>query len=326
MKTPKVAVTGSTGFIGRNLCLHLQQAGWSVRSVLRPQTAVSPPAETEAKIARFELCDLRQAFEGCDLVIHLAGRTRAPSLSLYLEANAAATDQVAQAARETGSRLIFVSSQAAAGPGTRDDPRVEEDPPAPISDYGRSKLAGEIAIEQVDGLDHSILRPCAIYGPGDRDFSLLFSLARRGVLLHLGRPDSAFSLLYIDDLVQAIGAVADHRPSSPSNVFFVAGERAHSVAEFMRTLASVCGVPYRPIRVPSLLLWLTSLAATPAARMGLNPLLTRSRYRELTAPGFVCSAEKLRRSTGFRARISLDEGVRRTHAWYARRHPTHEAT
>ena len=325
MKASRVAVTGSTGFIGRKLCPQLLQAGWTVRSVLRPETALSPPAEAEVRIASFKRSALREAFEGCSLVIHLAGRTRAPSLAQYLEANAVATEQVALAAREVGARLIYISSLAAAGPGTPEDPRVEDDRPAPISDYGRSKLAGESAVERAEGLDYVILRPCAIYGPGDRDFSLLFALARRGILPHIGRSDAAFSLLYIDDLVRSIGLVASHDPTDSARLFFVADERPHSVADFLESLASACGVPYRPIRVPSFLLRLAALAATPAARLGLDPLLTQSKYRELTAPGFVCSAARLRRSTGFQARISLDEGVRRTHAWYARRHPTHEA-
>jgi len=320
MTALRIAVTGSTGFIGHHACLQFARLGWNVRAVLRPETLKPIPAESEAVTSRLVQSELTQAFTDCDVVLHLAGRTRAPSLEEFLVANARVTQQVSLAARDANARLIHVSSQAAAGTGTKEKPRIETALPSPVSDYGRSKLAGEEAVRGVEGLRYTILRPCAIYGPVDRDFSLLFFCAQRGLFPLLGHSDAAFCFLYIEDLIQAIERVIRH-PEVDREVFFVGPEVAHTAEELMRTLAAVWDKPYRPLRLPSSLLWLAAAVSAPAARLGLDPILTRSRYQEITSEGFVCSSEKLRLATGFEARVSLEEGLRRTSAWYT----THRA-
>jgi len=269
--------------------------------------------------------ELTEAFSGCDLVIHLAGKARAAHLKDYLPANAAAAAQVALAARASGARLVHVSSQAAAGTGTRQKPRTETDTPDPISDYGRSKLEGERAIRKIDGLAYTILRPSAVYGPGDRDFLSLFRCARHGFFPLLGKPDSAFSFLYISDLVRAIEIVGCH-PQTLSEVFFVAHDEPHTAADFLCELARTCDKTYRPTRVPRSILWLVMVLGLPAARVGLNPLLTPSKYRELLSEGFVCSPRKLQQATDFTAQVTLNDGLGRTHAWYTRDRNALEAT
>ena len=325
MTALRIAVTGSTGFIGHHACLQFAKLGWKVRAVLRPQTIKPIPAETEAVTSRLVHDELIHAFTDCDVVLHLAGRTRAPSLAEFLAANAAVTEQVALAARDADARLIHISSQAAAGTGTKEKPRDEAAVPSPVSDYGRSKLAGEEAVQGVDGLCYSILRPCAIYGPADRDFLPLFFCAQRGLFPLLGHSDAAFCFLYIEDLIQAIEGIVRH-PEIDREVFFVASDSAHTAEELMQTLAAVYGKPYRPLRLPSFLLWIAAAISTSAARLGLDPILTRSRYQEITSEGFVCSSEKLRIATGFEARVSLEEGLRRTSAWYSRRRAALETT
>jgi dihydroflavonol-4-reductase len=311
----KVAVTGSTGFIGRHLSLHLARAGWQVRAILRPETTRAPPAESEPVVSPLQRNELTVAFNGCDLVIHLAGKTRAPSLKDYLPANAGAAEQVALAARASGARLVHVSSQAAAGTGTLQKPRTETDIPDPITDYGKSKLAGEQAVRRIDGLAYTILRPSAVYGPGDRDFLSLFRCAWRGFFPVLAKPDSAFSFLYISDLVRAIEIVGCH-PQALSEVFFVAHNEPHTADDFLRVLARTCHKTYRPTRVPRNILWLVMALGVPAAKLGLNPLLTPSKYREILSEGFVCSPKKLQKATDFTAQVNLNEGLGRTHAWY----------
>ncbi len=311
----KVAVTGSTGFIGRNLCPHLLRSGWQVRAITRPTSSRPAPIGCESVVSRLVRDELVEALEGCDVVVHLAGRTRASNLSQFLSANAEAAKQVALAARDAGSRLIYISSQAAAGTGTIENPRSEDDAPRPISDYGRSKLAGEEAVQQVEGLEYSILRPCAVYGPEDKDFLSLIKLAQHGVFPIVGRPDSAFSFVYVDDLVGAIETVM-RQPETNAKVFFVSEKVPHRAADFLRLLAESLGKKFRPIRLPSSLLWLTMNLSIPASWLGLSPLMTPSRYRELTSEGFVCKSERLKLLTGFEARVGLEEGLRKTIDWY----------
>ena len=257
------------------------------------------------------------ALEGCDLVVHLAGRTRASSLTDFLTANAEVSQRLAETARQTGSRLVYISSQAAAGTGTPERPTTEEDTPSPISDYGRSKLAGEEAVRGVEGLDFTSLRPSAVYGPGDRDFLTLLRCAERGFFPTLGRAGAAYSFLYIDDLVEAIEIVAE-RGELSGQIFFVAHPRPSSLDDFSSALAAAFDRPLRSIPVPTGLLWLASSIGVLAAKLGFDPLMTPSRYREITAEGFVCSTDKLATATEFRAGVPLEEGLRRTIDWYTR--------
>jgi nucleoside-diphosphate-sugar epimerase len=263
--------------------------------------------------------DLVEALDGCEIVVHLAGRTRAATLDQYLQANAESAMQVAQAARDTRTRLIHISSQAAAGTGTIEDPRSEDDPPRPISDYGRSKLAGEKVVEQVEGLEYSILRPCAVYGPEDKNFVPLFKWGQRGVYPIVGQADAAFSFIYVGDLVRVIEIVM-RQPETNSKVFFVSEKEPHSTESFLQLLAEACDKRFRPVRIPSPFLWLIMALGIPASYLGLSPLLTPSRYRELMSEGFVCNPERLTRTTGFEARVGLAEGLRKTIAWYTEAH------
>ena len=310
----RAAVTGSTGFIGRHLCAHLSRSGWRVRAILRPTSSTPAPERTEQVVSCLESAALAEHFADCDVVFHLAGLTRAQTFKGFEVANIVAPREVARATKNAGARLVHVSSLAAGGTGTRSRPRTESDLAAPISAYGRSKLEGERAVRSIDHLDWTVVRPPAVYGPGDRDFLTLVQMARRGLFPQIGRPDAAFSFIYVDDLVRALGVVA-RSAKSIDEIYYVDDEKPRSSSEILNLLAEIFDRAYRPIRVPNSLLWLFMALGMPAALFGANPLLSPSRYLEITSKGFVCSSTKLRDTTGFKAQIGLEEGLRRTCDW-----------
>ena len=118
--------------------------------------------------APLEASALEAAFRGAEVVVHLAGVPSAVRPQTYTEVNVEGVRAVATAARQAGARLIHISSLAAAGPAPARAPRHEDDPPDPITPYGRSKLAGEGVVASTSGLRWTILRPAVVYGPGDR--------------------------------------------------------------------------------------------------------------------------------------------------------------
>ena len=124
----------------------------------------------------------------------------------------------ARAARAAGAPLIDISSLAAAGPASPRAPRSEADPSSPVNAYGRSKLEGERALQAVDGLEWTILRPGVVYGPANRALLPVFRLAQRGILPLVGRLDAAYTFVHITDLVRAIVAAVDH-PAVGDTVF-----------------------------------------------------------------------------------------------------------
>ncbi|MGH9888812.1 MAG: NAD-dependent epimerase/dehydratase family protein, partial [bacterium] len=195
------AITGANGFIGQHLVRRFAEAGWETRPVVRRD---------------FEAGKLEALFGGVDVVVHAAGETRAPTAMLLRASNVGLTRQVIEAARRgKAGRLVFISSQAAAGPApSRETPTTESSPPTPREEYGRSKLEAERLVEAAVDLDPVILRPAAVYGPGDRDFLTMFRLARFGIALHPGNRDQWISIVHVDDVARAVVAAAADRRSA----------------------------------------------------------------------------------------------------------------
>ena len=309
------AVTGATGFIGRHLVERLAADGWRVRVVQRPESEGVAPAGAEAVRAPLTAGALEPAFGGAGVVIHLAGRTAAPNAEAYLDANARATGEVARACREAGARLVYVSSQAAAGPAPASRPLTEADEPRPCSPYGISKLAGERAVRETPGLEWTIVRPVAVYGPGDRGFLPLFRLARAGWAVIPGNPDACYTLVHVRDLVRQLAA-ASVRPEAAGEVFFLGHPALHTARSLATALARAAGRTVRTIVVPAPVLYAAALAGDAGAWLGHPLALDRSRYRELTSGGFACEVGKARRLLGIEAEIGLEEGFAETAEWY----------
>jgi nucleoside-diphosphate-sugar epimerase len=139
-------------------------------------------------------------------------RNAAPSSKQLHDSNVTLTAKMVAAAREARvGRFVFVSSLAAVGPATSLETSIDEaTTPAPLEAYGRTKLDAEHVVRQASDLPFVIVRPAAVYGPGDRDFLALFRLARLGVALHAANRDHWLSIIHVADLADAIVRSATH--------------------------------------------------------------------------------------------------------------------
>src|SRR5262249_9178302 len=153
-----------------------------------------------------------------------AGLIRAPSAAAYEAVNVRGTEAVVQAANRSGARVTFISSLAAAGPGTGAKPCREHDEPQPLTAYGRTKLAAEAVVRTGARSGWTIIRPSAVYGPRDRAFLPLFRLASRGVFILVAPPAAQFTLIHIDDLARAI-VVAAQQDRALGETLFVGHPR-----------------------------------------------------------------------------------------------------
>jgi len=258
---------------------------------------------------------LEAAFRGVDVVVHLAGVTSAVRPQTYTDVNVEGARAVATAARQTGARLIHISSVAAAGPAPAGAPRHEEDPPDPITAYGRSKLAGEGVVASTSGLRWTILRPAVVYGPGDRALLPVFRLAERGVLPLVGRPCAAYTFVHVSDVVRAIEAAIDRRRDG--EIFFVGHPLPATAGELLEHIRRVVGRRALVIRVPQPVFRAASVLGEMAGRIAARTVpLNRSRFAELSADGFVCRVDQLQERLGVAAAIGLADGLAETAAWY----------
>jgi len=337
---PQIYLTGATGFLGWHLAEAFRDAGWNVTAVVRPGNKKPLPARVESLERPLEAEALARAFEGSSLIVHAAGLTHAPSEAAFNAVNVEGTSAVVTAANRVGSPLILLSSQAAAGSAPRDRPSREDDTPAPLTAYGRSKLAAETVVRSATQTPWLILRPSAVYGPRDRQFLPLFRLASRGWFLLAADPAATFTLVYVEDLARAVVLAAlaltgegeagkAGKAGGPSRVggpgravdaggkvLFLGHPLPQTSDEVLRALAATYGRPYRPRRVPGALLEGVSWLGELSWRLGRQPLLDRARLLELRASGFVCTVDEALDELGFRAEVGLAEGVERTARWY----------
>ena len=299
MKGP-IALTGSTGFVGRHLTKALAEAGFALRLLVRqgPYDCGFGSAETVIGTLDDEGA-LAQLVGGSSAVIHLAGAIAAPDRDAFFAVNARGTEKIARAAMAASvPRFIHVSSLAAREPQ--------------ISDYGASKRAAEEALLALEPQGLLIVRPPVVYGPGDRaTLPLLAQFTRRTAFIP-GTPRLRFSLLYADDLAkylslrladeaQGLIEIDDGRPDG------------YGWPDLLRMAAQSEGREAKAFYVPK---WLLESLAWPAAligsTLGLRVPLTPGKVRELYHPDWVAHP------TAPRAEGCIDfaEGFRRTIAWY----------
>jgi len=309
-----ICLTGAGGFLGWHLGEALRDAGWRVRGLRRPGSGRPLPEGVEPVETPLDSQALTRVVEGADVLVHAAAVVRAANDSTYHTANVLGTRAAVDAANATGARLLLVSSQAAAGTGTVDARRHEDDPPEPVTGYGRSKLASEEEVRQRARVPWSIVRPVSIYGPRDRQFLPLFRLAARGFFPLAARPDAAFSLIHVRDAAHGITlAMGD---AGTGQTIFLAHPDPVSARALLESLARAFTRPFRPTPIPVSVMRVLASAGDMSWRIGRQPTFDSARFAELCGAGFVCSVERAAERLGFRAELSLDAGIAQTAEWY----------
>ncbi len=321
-----VLVTGATGFIGSVLVAYLRSAGYEVRIFLRPESDSRRASDLHARIFRGRYNDrasLRNALDGADMVIHLAGVTKSVDKEGFHRGNVMPVERMLEEIVKVNpglERFVLVSSQAAAGPARSADAGVaESDAPGPVSAYGRSKLAGEAAcLRWKDQVPVTIVRPPAVYGPGDRDVLQFFQLMKLRLMLAAGDGrKQRFSLIHVDDLVEGIMKAA-LSPSAAGETFFLTSPRGYSWDEFALAVQEELGVKrYLKIALPKILIRTLGAGMGAVGRLAGRPfLLNADKAAEMVQDYWVCSPAKAEKLLGFTASTTLEKGVRNTIAWY----------
>jgi nucleoside-diphosphate-sugar epimerase len=332
-------VTGAAGFIGSHLVERLSEEGHSVVAVVRREKQAAALAGKGIEPCLADVRDataIRDAVRGVDVVYHLAGRILAASLDDFRAVNVAGVQNVAEACAACPSppTLVVVSSLAAAGPSRAGQPRTEADPPAPVSNYGRSKLEGEEAAARwADKVPISIVRPPFVFGGGDRTSLMLFRLIHRWGMhfLPCGH-DLELSLVHVEDFVRALVAIAERgrritRPSGGdggqgttkdgAGIYNPADPFVATYSNLGRMIGASEGRKVRVWRVARPWMWAACAASAVLARMtGRTGILNFDKLREATAPAWTCSNERSRKELGFAPAAPLAQRLAQTAAWY----------
>jgi len=242
------------------------------------------------------------------------------SRAAMFRSNVDGTETLLRACDGRNIHFIHMSSQAAAGPGVPGQYCDETSTPLPLTWYGESKLASEERVRAWAGRAGNratILRPAVVYGPRDRALLASFRLAARGIAPVLGDGKRVFSLIYVQDLVDAIFCLATRAaPAGGSDVFFAAGDEGVTWRDWTDAIATALGRRVRTIRVPECFAPpVVCVAEAVGMLRGKPALLSRQKLIELRQRSWLCRPARLR-SAGWVPMHTLESGVRETVQWY----------
>ncbi|NLI77270.1 MAG: NAD-dependent epimerase/dehydratase family protein [Candidatus Riflebacteria bacterium] len=355
MSIRRTLVIGANGFIGRRVVGEGAAQG-------RPGIAMVLPGTPRVEAAGWECLEgpvtdspaFRQALQGCDLVINLAGNMHGARPSRFRAANVTALAELLKAVGQMPSppRLIHVSSVAALGPALEGKPLGEGSPARPVCLYGRSKLAGERLIaawatgregegpfamgETGVSRRHPwrqkgmadivtvgspaclrlplVVRPCSVYGPGDRNFLDLFRWARRGLFPRLATRTKRVQLVHVDDLARALWRAAE---ACLGGVLHLGNPAVVTDDDLAAALGRAVGRTLRAFFVPPGAAAIVGrLHDLVEAGTGTASLVSSGKMREMSFP---CWLQDFSRQEALLPGMSwtgLDEGIAATAAWY----------
>ena len=294
-----IALTGATGFVGGHVLELLEKQGAAVRALTR--RPLEPRLNVEWVDGALDKPEsLRKLVDGADAVIHVAGAINADSQQAFDAANVHGTEAMLAAAKAAGiQRFVHVSSLAAREPQ--------------LSQYGASKAKSEKAVE-ASGLDWSIVRPPAVYGPGDKETFELFKMARGGQIFM--PPRGRLSLIHVDDLARLLVSLT--AADAPTGLVIEPDDgrpNGWTHVEFGDALGEAVGMSARTVSTPRLLLGLASKVDRLVRRDKAK--LTADRVAYFCHPDWVANPALAAPAGFWRPEIDTRKGLKATAEWYS---------
>jgi len=311
MKSATVALTGASGFIGRKVLQELAGSGRRVRALTRK----APPADGSAppdlvtwvpgNLSNNQA--LAELVDGVDAIVHCAGAIKALNREQFFEINGAGTANLVAAAREQNRQIKFVHLSSLAAR----EPR--------LSNYAASKRLSEQAARAGRGkLDVVILRPPAVYGPGDMETLRIFRAAVNGFVPAPWNKNARMSLAHVGDAARAIMAalMLEETPDAPIE-FDDGHAQGYTWPEIAAAAgAAIDGTP-KIVRVPSPFLYLAGAAGSAFGAVSRRPtVLCLDKVPELLHPDWVTGRTPL---PGYNPLWNIEKGFKDAVSWYASR-------
>jgi 2-alkyl-3-oxoalkanoate reductase len=320
-----VLLTGGSGFLGSHIAEKLAERGQPFRVLVRSSSVTShlrllPQAELfEGSVS--DRNSLERALSGVTHVIHAAGIVKAKSAADFHQVNAAGTQNMVRAVQNVApqlKRFVLVSSLSVSGPSPDGKPVAAEGRPNPVTNYGRSKLAGErAALAAKDDFPLTIIRPPLIYGPRDREVLAFFQAVRWHLLPYMGSMASGISVIYAADAASACVDALDADVTSGRS-FFVEDGETRTLSELIGHIEAAMGQrAWFRFPVPRKVLELAALSSEIYGKFRDSAvMLTRDKCNELYAPHWVCDATATRHAFKWEPKVSFERGARITAEWY----------
>jgi nucleoside-diphosphate-sugar epimerase len=324
----KALVVGGTGFLGSYIADELLRKGFEVRATTRQKSASELKNVTVTQGVEYIYADVLEpdsmipAMHGVDFVFTcfgLLGKWGVPDQD-YRNVNVLGLQNVLNAIPGKQIRqLIHISSAGVLGPLPNTVVADESYPFNPSNIYERTKCEAEEKVIRhagQHGVPFTIIRPEFVYGPGDMHVFGLFRAVKDHKFLFIGKGESLLHPTYVDDFVRGVFLCIGNKIAL-GKTYLITGRQAVSVRELSTAIASATDVRMPSIGIPTWIAFTAARAFESVAKIvnHREPLLTRARVKFFTENrAFDCS--RARQELGYAPEVGLDEGIRRTVAWY----------
>lgn len=318
----KVLVTGASGFIGSTLVDKLLQLGYEVFAGIRSTSSRKYLQDSRIRFIDLNYTSVEEMSklfkeENFNTIFHLAARTKAKRKEDFERVNYKYVKNLADALEGLNTKLIFLSSFAAHGPGeeTSFAPVKIGDKNTPDTGYGKMKLKAEEYLNSNFNGRYIILRPTGVYGARETDYFVYFQTIKNHIEPYLGFTPQRLTFVHVDDLVDV--CILSMNSNLSGKTYFVSDGNLYLDTEFADITKKALNTWTIRLKLPLFIVgWIASLNEIIGAVLGKSFTLNKDKFNILKARNWNCDIENLREDLGYVPKIDLKQGVEKTIAWY----------
>lgn len=319
-----IVITGSNGFIGRNLLNELLRKfpDAKIKCLVRSLKKSDNERVENIPVNYLDLNSILASgcIENADYIFHVAGVTKSATKKGFWEGNVIPTQNLVEAVKRLNKnikRFLIVSSHAASGPSDFIDHyknESEQDKPSEL--YGKSKLAGEMILRSQETIPYTVIRPGGVYGPGDVDFLNIFKMTKMGINVYAGVKHKYISLIFSEDLVEAIINSA-FSENTINKKYFIVEDHPVRWQQIHEEIFSIAEKKHFDISIPlPLISFFANFGSLYSILFKKQSIFNKNKI-DMSRPSFwIASNESAKKDFGFKTKYSMRESLEKTFNWY----------
>ena len=323
----RILITGASGFIGSFIVEEALRRGFETWAAVRKSSSRAFLQDERIHFIELDFSSETQLTEQLtglqfDYIVHAAGVTKCLDPQDFHRINTEGTQHlvhVLKALQMRIERFVYISSLSIMGAIREEQPYEEireSDTPQPNTAYGRSKLEAEQWLDTVEDLPYVILRPTGVYGPRERDYFMMAKSIKAHTDFAVGFKKQDITFVYVTDVVQAVFLACEKGVTGRR--YFLSDGEVYQSSTFSNLIRKELGNPWWiRITAPLWVLRIVTFCGEYIGKMtGKVTALNNDKYNIMRQRNWRCDIEPARRELGYEPQVKLEEGVKRSIAWY----------